>query len=89
MANCLKEIKVKIDIDINNDLVDTIMAARLHQDYQYLVQDINRLNSMPKLEDFQQEDLEDHVKYKDCLELMLEYYVGFDWKTKLTKETEL
>ena len=80
---------MKIDIDIDNDFVEKIMAARLHQDYQYLLQDIQRLNSIPKLQDYQRQDLDDHVKYKDCLEQMLEYYVGFNWKTQLTKETEL
>ncbi len=70
-------------IDLNNEAVDGIIKSILIEDYQGLVGDINRLESAQKLEDYQQQDLAHNHRYRNAMEIIMEYYVGFNWKEQL------
>ncbi len=70
-------------VELTNDAVDGLMHSILLQDYRSLCQDINSLESAKELQEYQQQDLDHNYRYRNAMEILLEYYVGFDWKQKL------
>ena len=70
-------------IDIENEFVDHLVRHRLKLDYLYLLQDIKKLEETEKLEPYQERDLKDMLMYKNSMEHMLEYYVGFHWRESM------
>ncbi|MFY8212558.1 MAG: hypothetical protein ACOVLB_07845 [Candidatus Nanopelagicus sp.] len=70
-------------VDIENEFVDHLVRHRLKLDYQYLLQDIKKLEEMEKREPYQEQDLKDTLMYKGSMEHMLEYYVGFNWRNEM------
>lgn len=70
-------------VELTNEAVDGLMHSILLQDYQGLCDDIHRLETMPELAKYQREDLDHNYRYRNAMEILLEYYVGFDWKEKL------
>ena len=71
-------------VELTNEAVDGLMHSILLQDYQGLCEDINRLESTKELRDFQRQDLDHNYRYRNAMEILLEYYVGFDWKEKIS-----
>jgi len=55
----------------------------LIQDYKGLCSDIDNLESAKELRDYQRQDLEHNYRYRNAMEVMMEYYVGFHWKDQL------
>lgn len=70
-------------VELTNEAVDGLMHSILLQDYQSLCGDISRLESAKELAKHQREDLDHNYRYRNAMEILLEYYVGFDWKEKL------
>ena len=70
-------------VELNNEAVDGLIKSILIQDYKGLCSDIANLESAKKLKDYQQQDLEHNYRYRNAMEVMMEYYVGFDWKREL------
>jgi hypothetical protein len=70
-------------VELTNDAVDGLMHSILIQDYQGLCQDINRLESAKELKEYQRQDLDHNYRYRNAMETLLEYYVGFNWKEQL------
>jgi hypothetical protein len=70
-------------IDLNNEAVDGIVKSILIQDYKNLCSDIDNLESIKELPSYKQEDLEHNYRYRNAMETLLEYYVGFNWKNQL------
>ena len=70
-------------VELTNEAVDGLMHSILLQDYQSLCGDISRLESAKELRDYQRQDLDHNYRYRNAMEILLEYYVGFDWKEKL------
>jgi hypothetical protein len=70
-------------VELNNEAVDGIIKSLLVQDYKGLCSDINNLESAETLQDYQKEDLEHNYRYRNAMETLLEYYVGFHWKDQL------
>ena len=70
-------------VDLTSDAVDGILHSILLQDYTNLCSDINNLESAKELRDYQKQDLEHNYRYRNAMEIMMEYYIGFDWKEKL------
>lgn len=70
-------------VELTNEAVDSIMHSVLLRDYQSLCEDINRLESSKELANYQRQDLDHNYRYRNAMEILLEYYVGFDWKQKL------
>jgi hypothetical protein len=70
-------------VELNNEAVDGLIKSLLIQDYKGLCSDIDNLESTKELRDYQKEDLEHNYRYRNAMETLLEYYVGFDWKSQL------
>jgi hypothetical protein len=70
-------------VELTSEAVDGLMHSILLQDYQGLCGDIRRLESSKELAKYQQEDLEHNYRYRNAMETLLEYYVGFNWKERL------
>lgn len=70
-------------VELTNEAVDGLMKSILLQDYQGLCEDIERLESMKNRARHQDEDLKNNYVYKNAMETLMEYYVGFDWKKEL------
>lgn len=70
-------------IDIENEFVDHLVRYRLKLDYGYLIQDIKRLEEIKNRQPYQEQDLKDTIMYKECMEHMLDYYVGFNWRDEM------
>ncbi len=73
-------------VELTSEAVDGLIQSILLQDYQDLCGDIQRLESAKELAKYQQEDLEHNYRYRDAMETLLEYYVGFNWKEKLRSD---
>jgi stress response protein YsnF len=75
-------------IELSNDAVDNIFRSVMIQDYKMLKEDIKRLKDQkPNLKEYQKEDLKANKRYKKAMEVLLEYYVGMDWKEATEDET--
>jgi hypothetical protein len=70
-------------VELNDEAVDGLIKSLLIQDYKGLCSDIDNLESAKKLRDYQKEDLEHNYRYRNAMETLLEYYVGFHWKDQL------
>lgn len=70
-------------VELNDEAVDGLIKSLLVQDYKGLCSDINNLESAKELKEYQQQDLEHNYRYRNAMEIMMEYYVGFDWKNEL------
>ena len=70
-------------VELNNEAVDGLIKSLLIQDYKGLCSDIDNLESTKELRDYQKQDLEHNYRYKNAMEVLMEYYVGFQWKDEL------
>lgn len=70
-------------VELNNEAVDGLIKSILIQDYKGLCSDIENLESAEKLPEYKQQDLEHNYRYKNAMEVLMEYYVGFDWEKQL------
>jgi hypothetical protein len=70
-------------IDLNNEALDGIVKSILIQDYKNLCSDIDNLESTKELPSYKREDLEHNYRYRNAMETLLEFYVGFNWKNQL------
>lgn len=74
-------------VELSSDAVDNIFRSILIQDYKSLKEDIKRLkDKKPDLQAYQKEDLKANKRYKKAMEVLLEYYVGFDWKETINED---
>lgn len=70
-------------VELNNEAIDGLIKSILVQDYKGLCSDIENLESAQELKDYQRQDLEHNYRYRDAIETLMEYYVGFNWKDQL------
>ena len=70
-------------VDLNNEAVDGIIKSILVQDYKGLCEDIDKLEKTKKLAEYQRQDLDHNYRYRNAMEILMEYYIGFDWKDQL------
>ena len=70
-------------VELNNDAVDGIVKSILIQDYKMLCSDIENLESAAELREYQQQDLTHNYRYRNAMEIIMEYYVGMDWRKEL------
>lgn len=71
-------------VELSNDAVDSVFRSVMIQDYKMLKEDIKRLKDQKlNLKEYQKEDLKANKRYKKAMEVLLEYYVGMDWKQSL------
>jgi hypothetical protein len=74
---------MRMIVELNGEAVDGIVKSILIQDYKNLCSDIFNLESAKELPKYKQEDLEHNYRYRSAMETLLEYYVGFNWKSEL------
>ena len=73
-----------LKVELTSDAVDSIFRSVMIQDYKNLKSDIRNLkDSKENLKPYQKEDLKANKRYKKAMEILLEYYVGADWKQSL------
>lgn len=70
-------------VELTNEAVDGLMKSILLQDYKGLCEDIDNLESSRELKEYQKQDLEHNYRYRNAMETLMEYYVGFDWQKEL------
>jgi hypothetical protein len=70
-------------IDLTSEAVDGLVKSILIQDYKGLCSDIIRLESIENKAKYQIQDLEHNYRYRNAMETLMEYYVGFQWKDGL------
>ncbi len=70
-------------VELNEEAVDGLIKSILIQDYKNLCSDINNLESAKELPKYKQEDLQHNYRYKNAMEILMEYYIGFDWQTEI------
>ena len=70
-------------VELNNEAVDGLIKSILVQDYKGLCSDIANLESAKNLQEYQRQDLDHNYRYRDAMETLMEYYIGFDWKQQL------
>ena len=75
-------------IEISSEAVDTIFRSVLIEDYKMLKEDIKRLKAKKaELKEYQKQDLKANKRYKKAMKVLLEYYVGYDWKESVDETT--
>ena len=70
-------------VELANEAVDGLMKSILLQDYKGLCEDISRLEKSKKLAEYQKQDLDHNYRYRNAMEILMEYYVGMKWKDEL------
>jgi len=70
-------------VELNGEAVDGLIKSILIQDYKNLCSDIGNLESAKELPKYKQEDLQHNYRYKNAMETLMEYYIGFDWQREL------
>lgn len=70
-------------IELSDDTVDQLLRDILIRDYQMIAKDIKKLQSRPDLKNFEREDLENCQRTIAAMEIILEYYVGYDWQEQV------
>jgi len=70
-------------VELNEEAVDGLIKSILIQDYKNLCSDINNLESAKELPKYKQEDLQHNYRYKNAMEILMEYYIGFDWQRQI------
>lgn len=62
-------------IDISDDTADALFRDILITDYRGLRKQIYDLRARGELPDFEQEDLENAIRYFEAMKIMMEYYM--------------
>jgi hypothetical protein len=70
-------------VELTSEAVDGLMRSILMQDYRGIVEDTNRLKKVKDKQTYQLQDIEHNLRYIDAMEVLMEYYVGFDWKERV------
>ena len=72
-----------MQIELTGEAVDGLMRSILLQDYRGIVEDTERLKKLQNKASYQLQDIEHNLRYIDAMEVLMEYYVGFNWKDEL------
>lgn len=67
-------------IEISDDTAVGIMADVMINDHRRLVFDIQRYQEKTILSDVEQKDLDNWIHCNKSLEVVLDYYLGSDWR---------
>jgi hypothetical protein len=70
-------------VELTSEAVDGLMRSILMQDYRGIVEDTDRLKKVKDKQTYQLQDIEHNLRYIDAMEVLMEYYVGFNWKDRV------
>lgn len=73
-------------VELTSEAVDEILKSILIQDYNQLCVDIANLESAKDLPKYKQEDLQHNYRYRNAMEVMMEYYIGFNWQDTIARQ---
>lgn len=72
-----------MQVELTGEAVDGLMRSILLQDYRGIVEDTERLKKLENKASYQLQDIEHNLRYIDAMEVLMEYYVGSNWKDEL------
>lgn len=72
-----------MQVELTGEAVDGLMRSILLQDYRGIVEDTERLKKLQNKASYQLQDIEHNLRYIDAMEVLMEYYLGFNWKDEL------
>ena len=78
-------------IDIDDEVIDGLVKSVIKNDYRLIKENAEMLqakkalcaNSDLELPKYEQEDLDHNIELIQAFEVIIEYYVGFDWKSEI------
>jgi hypothetical protein len=69
-------------ITLDSDQIDTIVLDELKSIYNVQLDEIDRLNNLPTLEEYQRADRAYHKEVRDAARILIEYHMPFDDATQ-------
>lgn len=73
-------------VELGTEAVDEIFRSILVQDYLMLKSDIRNLKDSKDLPPYKKQDLKDNKKYLKAMKVLMQYYIGFDWKERIKED---
>ena len=65
-------------IELDNEQIDTIVLDELKSIYNVQLDEIDRLNNLPTLEEYQRADRAYHKEVRDAARILIEYHMPYD-----------
>ena len=81
--------KMKYNIELDTEAMDSIFRTILVEDYLRLKEDIKRLKKKHKndgLKTFEYEDLIDNIRYRDAMKVLIGYYFAHSEAQEILKK---
>jgi hypothetical protein len=75
-------------IDISDETADALFRDILVTDYRGLRRQIYDLRARGELPDFEQEDLENSIRYFEAIKIMMEYYLPYTEAQTIQEENQ-
>lgn len=75
-------------IDISDETADALFRDILVTDYRGLRKQIYELRERGKLPDYEQEDLENSIRYFEAIKIMMEYYLPYSEAQSIQEEKQ-
>lgn len=75
-----------MNIQLSDEAVEEIFHQYMLEDYRIIVSCIKTLKKVDKkvgLREWEVENLQDYKKNRKAMKVVLEYYLGVNWKDKL------
>lgn len=72
-----------MQVELTGEAVDGLMRSILLQDYRGIVEDTERLKKLENKASYQLQDIEHNLRYIDAMEVLMEYYLGFNWRENI------
>jgi hypothetical protein len=72
-----------MQLTVTDDTADALFREILIQDYKSLIEQHKQLSDKlvtAPLRKFELEDLNDTTRWIEGIEIMMEYYIGYNWK---------
>jgi hypothetical protein len=74
-------------VEISNETAESLFQDILVQDYQRLLESIDELLQKKGLAAYEEEDLNNNMRYVEAMRVLMEYYLPYDQMRKLIGET--
>ena len=84
--------KMKYNIELDAEAMDTIFRNILVEDYNSLCRDIKSLKKERKyigLKEYQIEDLSDNIRYRDAMKVLIGYYFAHEEAQTILKKKQI
>jgi hypothetical protein len=75
-------------IDVSDETADALFQEILIADYRSLRDQIYELRQQDKLKEYEQEDLENSIRYFEAIKIMMEYYLPYPEAETIKEEKQ-